>query len=1052
MKKFYSILCAASLVSMGMFAQKGNLVFSTPTLGIDYRVTSLSPNGKWACGLIDDATTRSFVWNLTSGEITELSMQGYTSIAMKVSNDGTVAGSFETTKDTPNNVPTETYGIWKNGQWTDLEIENKENGTKLMRDGYAAAISANGKYVGGIGSINKKYYPVVWEDGKVKVIDNVSGSVYDISDDGKIVCGWTTHPQKKNRTGVVWILGEDGKYKKTYTDLDSPWSSGPFCVASDISTNKRYVVAFNRVLDLTTGKYVEHDFSYAISGFELTGVTNNGEAFGYHDTGEFPGGTDCKAIKIAKLESDKDTITDMREYLVKLGVDLKQYPYIQRTLGISDDENTYAFYAIDANSVPHSIIVKLNVDTTAMAPIALKNRQIEGVNANHLMWKAPLKNIKALKGYNVYRNGSKINTALLTTPEYMDRQLNAGDYTYAVTAVYGNKESEKSEEITSTINAHNYQKPLNLLAMQSSFNDVRLVWENPYTNLPAIKYFEHNEVNGSLGGGQYSFEAAISARQSELALYKEMGYKISQISFVPKSAQNSWTVNFYTTDDDTTPIYSEKIPNESIVYGIENFYTLKNPVEIPEGKEVIMSIAIDATNFGGFNVLGIASKKADPRYSDLIRQKGEKNFYSMYESGINNEESPVEYNICWAMSMHFSKENEIAENTVKQYLVSVNNKTIGSTTDKKYRIENLEDGNYKFEVVAEYANGQKSSPALANLNVIANKSVFQAVTPTVVTEFEKATVTWEAPLDNDKSFVSFANTPNSGGFVGSEKNQYNYAVATRYFGEKLKAYDGFEITGFRFYPLCDAEFTFILKENGEDLTEVSMANGEGYTKNQWNTVKLEKPIKLNRYSEYTLVLDCYDVTPKQAPIGLDSQVGYPNVSDLYSQDGENFKSLITEGGKNANWMIGLEIASSTPKQLPLEGYNVYLTNKKQTESPIKENQYVFENLKNGPYQVRINPVYTGFGEKKSKAVTFVINVPSGIEDMNNTTFNIIKNANFIEVKGTEVSAINAINLNGCVVAKSQSNLLDISKLTDGVYVLNIKSEGKTISAKITISK
>ncbi|MBQ5730823.1 MAG: hypothetical protein IIV57_04300, partial [Bacteroidaceae bacterium] len=40
-------------------------------------------------------------------------------------------------------------------------------------------------------------------------------------------------------------------------------------------------------------------------------------------------------------------------------------------------------------------------------------------------------------GYNVYRNGEKINSELITTTSYTDTQLVYGNYTYTVAAVYG---------------------------------------------------------------------------------------------------------------------------------------------------------------------------------------------------------------------------------------------------------------------------------------------------------------------------------------------------------------------------------------------------------------------------------------------------------------------------------------------------------------------------------------------------------------------------------------------------------------------------------------
>jgi thiol-disulfide isomerase/thioredoxin len=58
----------------------------------------------------------------------------------------------------------------------------------------------------------------------------------------------------------------------------------------------------------------------------------------------------------------------------------------------------------------------------------------------------PLKDGENLLGYNVYRNGQKINSDLITITEYVDMNLVNGSYTYYVTAVYTNGESEGSNE------------------------------------------------------------------------------------------------------------------------------------------------------------------------------------------------------------------------------------------------------------------------------------------------------------------------------------------------------------------------------------------------------------------------------------------------------------------------------------------------------------------------------------------------------------------------------------------------------------------------------
>ncbi len=53
-----------------------------------------------------------------------------------------------------------------------------------------------------------------------------------------------------------------------------------------------------------------------------------------------------------------------------------------------------------------------------------------------------------LRGYNVYRDGQKVNVGLVKSPAYTDSKADAGTHTYRVTAVYTEGESDFSNEVT----------------------------------------------------------------------------------------------------------------------------------------------------------------------------------------------------------------------------------------------------------------------------------------------------------------------------------------------------------------------------------------------------------------------------------------------------------------------------------------------------------------------------------------------------------------------------------------------------------------------------
>ena len=69
-----------------------------------------------------------------------------------------------------------------------------------------------------------------------------------------------------------------------------------------------------------------------------------------------------------------------------------------------------------------------------------------------ITWSAPENPEGTLKGYNIYRDGTQINTALVTALEYRDEDLENGTYVYKISAVYEECESELTDGVTVEIN------------------------------------------------------------------------------------------------------------------------------------------------------------------------------------------------------------------------------------------------------------------------------------------------------------------------------------------------------------------------------------------------------------------------------------------------------------------------------------------------------------------------------------------------------------------------------------------------------------------------
>jgi hypothetical protein len=103
-------------------------------------------------------------------------------------------------------------------------------------------------------------------------------------------------------------------------------------------------------------------------------------------------------------------------------------------------------------------------------------------------WNAPAEGTP--EGYNIYRNGNKLNTALLTTKTFIEENVINGVYAYGVTAVYaGNKESyaEMSNVICYFTPPVLCETPVNPNGV-AELNTAIITWEEPDMDGTLINY------------------------------------------------------------------------------------------------------------------------------------------------------------------------------------------------------------------------------------------------------------------------------------------------------------------------------------------------------------------------------------------------------------------------------------------------------------------------------------------------------------------------------------------------------------------------------------
>lgn len=1020
MKKLNLIL-GASLFAMGVMAQENNVqILVGPDVKVEYQVVNISANGRWACGNVNDGEGRGFIWDLVTDEITQVAPIGMSAPVLDIADDGTLVGLFTTDEATVNGASTESGGYFKDGKWHYLPYCGIPNG-----------ISDNGKFITGVATINGSYHSAIWTlDGEFKVLGEgyVSGG-YDVNNEGTMVCGYAYHPKKKNRTPV--LMTPDS----LLLDYDNV---GPFSVARSFSPDGNIVLADKVIYNIKEKKFTNIDFT-DVYAYEFFRATNAGNAVGYYSTG-MGDGNRAAYVKDAK-------IIDLQEYLEGMGVNLDGWTLLQCT-GITADERTFAVNAFDSNSIPRPLIIRLDANLTNPSPVALKANHLEGTDVCRLTWKAPLANVEGVKSYNIWRNGEKIANVEATTYAYYDKKMVNGTYEYAISAVYEAKESEKSVVANVEIKAFENQMPRFLNAVQTGVRDVRLLWTAPLANRPSLKYGSADDEIVSFGGGNYSFEQAVRLEATDLAVY---GKHITDVTFYPMSKQNSWTVNFYTAKD-TVCFASRKIDDSKFIYGIENTVRLSEPVAIPEGEDIYVGIYVDVTNYGGYSVLGAIFNKNRAGYSDLIRRAGDKDFMSLYENAMSDVDGAYEYPITFPIGVCLGDEASLENNEVASYKLYMNDEVLATTEELKYRKNQLPDGEYTFGVAAVYANGAETAPVEAQFTMKPNMDAYKSISSLEMEIMQENSlqISWEAPLDDDETLITYSGENNAGGLAPSENTGYAAMYASAYNKNKLGNFDGYQITHVRFFPTSDAEFAIALHKDGEEIVWKELERGVDYVKNSWNIIKLDEPITVNAASEYMLILDCYDVTPGEAPIGMDNLPPFKGDADLFSDDnGKSFTAVSSSMDKTGNWMIGLILRSAESKALPVTGYNVYVDRKLATEKPITETSFTTNSLTSAYHQVRVDVVYEGVEEPVQGKVCF-IDMSAGIEGTEASVVNVDVTATCITVTGGTVTGITLHATDGSLVNRTAGQTIDIAHLDGGVYVLTAVVDGKEMTRKIVI--
>lgn len=1048
----------------------GALILRSPQ---DYQVYAISPNGEWATGVYVNYNNMGygFRWNLLTNEMELLSGDLCLSEGTAVSNNGVVVGMFDDTEATDNGAPAYTAGYWKDGRWHHLPNIGDAPVHTNDQTGYANSVTADGTYIGGAyNDRDSRLIPVVWKNGVLEHVftpdAKCEGMIYTVSADGSKAAGWSITPgSEQARVATLWEVGQGTKL------LMDERLSNAWCSARKFSPDGKWLLFwegyYDTPADQVTDPAAPNMALRALYNVEtgekrdvptLTRDPFNFDVFDVTDGGTIVGYESPEATQIDQAFIYKDGETRwLYDYLKEQGVPLDAdkgilreggVTYFIRGVGLSNDEKTFAVLYYDPQGALRSMIVKLDEDLATREPVQLEAVHLAGTKAARLTWQAPLAGAEGVTGYNVYRNGVKVNGEPLVVTSFIDDF--GTQAVYHVTALYGGVESRRSLSASVVADVVDAQAPRGLFARQVGYSGGLLQWDAPRTNLTVVDYYPAGARVTGFGGGSHSFEAAVRIPADETALYG--GCLVRSVSFYPMTPQEAWRVNLYKRSAEGAGrelVYSEAVTQE-LVYGKENVVTLSTAQAVPAGADLYVALEVTvAADHTGYNVLGEVSGDPIPGQTDLIRMTTEPDFYSLYDEGLKFGANQL---TTWAIGVGLSHSGQEADglDRIDYYGIYDGDTEVGVAAGRLFAFPALTEGEHTLGVRAYYKDGRASAVTSVPLSIVPDEGVFKAVTEVELLRptDHSVTFTWEAPMDDDETFLTHCTDALQGGVLGPVENNYNYIAATVYSPAMTLGYEGYRVKAFRFFPLTTASYTFFLEEDGKVIAE---AWPEEYAQGMWNSVELTEVVTLKPGSTYRLLLDCYDVAPGTAPLGLDARLPFVEEGDLYSlNDGATFAS-VTQASAFGNWMMGLVLTAPDAEPLPVEGYDVRIDNKVVNEAPLAEPSFAYEFPEgDATHRVNIDVRYSPERVVRGTAVFFQVG-PSAIGENSVAVLRLQQGEHYIRVTGTDVVEASLLSAAGLTVAQARGGVVDITGLPAGTYVLRIVTPRGEVVRKVAVT-
>lgn len=855
---------------------------------------------------------------------------------------------------------------------------------------HVRGLSPNGRWaVGFIGS-DTSSKGFVW-DTESDVFQYAStifvNQLWSVTDDGTAY-GWRARDldidEMTTDDDLLWGTFKDGQWTEmTRADFDRAIAPAAINVpaglpaATAVSVNGEWAILGQQYrYHVTTGEAerlisTSDRYSSGNRPEMISCISNDGTIFGTYDGSSLSTG---KGVGLVYTTDGR--WRDVADWLNDRGINVLDGYSLSSVCGVTGDMNTLLFHAnprgiSSDDTFTRGLVLRIDADVRHQAPVALQAEQMSGRKIVKLTWKAPLSNNDNVVSYTILRNGTTLASVNADTFNYYDDTVETNvNYVYTVTALYADGTvSPASREASVMLTMDGHRPVRNLTYRPVGLNSVCLMWDAPVTTLPKLQYFGEENETYAFGTGTWDAEFGIRIAASDLATFE--GQQIRTFQFLPTGPHKSFTLSLYrgTTGNniayDEVPFYTQSIDPMTLNYGTVNTIELTTPQALPQGNDLYVGLLIESN--GNDNMLGISYEGFRSGYTDLCRIIG---VHDQMVAMSQNSSTTTE--VVLPLGLGIASDADYDASIVSNFAISLDGNAAATTTTTRQLLEQLSEGNHTMSVAAVYRDGEASAPVTLDVAITDNLAAYRAVEPRAEMQDDgSALISWDAPRDDDRSFIHWGDmTPSHGwelarGLQGFEAiSIYPVNMTAEYAGD-------YEITGLYFCPTANVEYELALGNLEGDI--FAYVAPDDLTIGEINYISLSKPLDIDGATTYQMVVNVPEVEEGVAALAYDStgkwQDGYSNLLNF----GLGLTTLadfvsITE---HPNWLMGIIVQKKEARLLPVEGYYVTVDDQQQNSTLLTDTRYTTAQLADGRHTARVDVVYKADSQRvNGRAISF----------------------------------------------------------------------------------